>query len=213
MLAALKKRKELLLVFAIAFLAATLKFSGCLDGVTAESLRVKLLAAGPWTPVLFLAVYLVLSFAFFPGSVFFILASALFEETTAVLLSLIGAGSTAVAGYGVGRFGGKKLVERLILKRPAAFRLKVRFAERPVFLVLLLRYLPVPNIVQSMLCGALNVAFPQYVIVSILEVIPWIVGFVYFGRGIFSGQGTAAIAGVIVLFFVFLVGTYLKKKI
>jgi phospholipase D1/2 len=142
--------------------------------------RLKALGRTPWMPVVVALVYVCASLLMFPNTVLcFAIIMALGPQLGAAY-AFGGSLAAALAGYAIGRRGGKR-VEKLGVGPFARASAELRHGG---FMgVLALRLLPVaPFSATNILSGAARVRMLPYVTATLVGISPYILAFAAFGR-------------------------------
>lgn len=158
-------------------------------------------AAGPLGPVAFVALYVVLTVLFFPGSILTAAGGAAFGAALGTALAVTGATIGATGAFLIGRRAGRAQVEQIAGGRVE--KIDGWLARRGFLAVLYVRLIPViPFNALNYAAGVSAVATRDYVLGTALGVIPG--AFAYAALGSSLGDPTspefiAALALVIVL--------------
>jgi uncharacterized membrane protein YdjX (TVP38/TMEM64 family) len=105
--------------------------------------------------------------------------------------------------------------------RPALTRLITRFGypvprvtpQNALNVALLVRLTPgPPYFLQCFVLGVAEVPFRIYMIVSFLALLPWVIGAIVLGQGLFSGNFAAVMTGVGVLVVATIAVQWVRKK-
>ena len=122
-------------------------------------------------PLVYVALYTVLTVLFFPGALITAAGGALFGPVLATALTVVGATLGATAAFAIGRRLGREQVERIAGPRTAAVD---GWLERRGFLaVLYLRLLPlVPFNALNYAAGVTGVGRRDYVLATALGIVP-----------------------------------------
>lgn len=137
--------------------------------------------AGLWAPLLFIFVYLLGLVLFLPGTLLTLLGGALFGPWWGGLFSLIGATLGAGCAFLIARYlnsgwiektAGEKLHHLLQGVRQAGWRFVAFVRLVPIFPFNFLNYA----------LGLTSIPFSQYLITTLICIIPGTVGYSYFGH-------------------------------
>lgn len=143
------------------------------------------LTGSAWTPLLVAAVYTVASLTMFPITVLLVLTAVTFEPVVAVLYSILGTTLGAVLTYGIGRWGGRDLVHRLMGHRLKALSGKV--GQQGIVAVLTLRITPIaPFTLINVLAGATHIKPWDFVIGTALGLLPSVIALTAVGESIWQ---------------------------
>lgn len=155
---------------------------------------------GALGPVVYAAVYAVLTVALVPGLPLTLAAGALYGAVGGAAVSVIGASIGATAAFGLARRGARDSVERVRGERLAA--LEKRLGGKGLLALLALRLVPVvPFNALNYAAGATSIGVRDYVIATTFGIIPGAVAYAALGAGLddpasplFIGAAALAIA-------------------
>lgn len=151
-----------------------------------------------WTPLLVAAVYSVASLTMFPITVLLVLTAITFEPVVAMLYAVFGTTLGAILTYGLGRWGGRRLVHRLMGHRLKALSGKV--GRQGIVAVLALRMTPIaPFTLINILAGATHIRPRDFVIGTALGLLPSVVALTAVGESLWQLIAEPTIAKVGVL--------------
>lgn len=152
-----------------------------------------------WTPLLVAAVYAVASLTMFPITVLLVLTAITFEPVVAMLYAVFGTTLGAILTYGLGRWGGRRLVHRLMGHRLKA--LSGRVGRQGIVAVLALRMTPIaPFTLINVLAGATHIRPWDFVIGTALGLLPSVVALTAVGESLWQliAEPTLAKVGILV---------------
>jgi phospholipase D1/2 len=159
----------------------------------AESVRG--LGSTPWGIPLGILGFVAASLAAVPVTLLILTCSLVFGTMTGAGVALVSSVIAALLGYGIGRFTGRDLVERL-----AAGRLKQvsqRLRQRGVLTIVTVRIVPVaPFVVLNLLAGAMHISVRDFAIGTIIGMLPGIIALAIFAEGLMSLIGQADLRAV-----------------
>ena len=145
---------------------------------------------GPWGPVIFVALYVVATVFFVPGSVLTLGAGAVFGVVLGSVCVSISATLGATAAFLVGRYLARDAIARKIEKNEKFATIDRAVAREGWKIVLLTRLSPVfPFTLLNYAFGLTQVRLSHYVLASWLGMIPGTVMYVYLGSLIEAGAG------------------------
>ncbi len=160
----------------------------------------KQITGSPWTPVLVALIYVFASLLLFPITVLLILTSVVFDPLTAVVYAIIGTTLGALTTYGIGAWGGRKLVHRLMGHRLTA--ISQRVARKGIIAVVALRVTPIaPFSLINMVAGATHIRLTDFIVGTVLGLLPSVILLTMVGDGLWSALSdpTPARIGLLVL--------------
>src|SRR5215470_110562 len=137
---------------------------------------------GPWGPVIFVALYVVATVLFVPGSVLTLGAGAVFGVVLGSVCVSISATLGATAAFLVGRYLARDAIARKISKNEKFAAIDRAVADEGWKIVLLTRLSPVfPFTLLNYAFGLTRVKLGHYVLASWIGMIPGTVMYVYLG--------------------------------
>jgi len=145
---------------------------------------------GPWGPVIFIALYVVATVLFVPGSVLTLGAGAVFGVALGSVCVSISATLGATAAFLVGRYLARDAIARKIEKNKRFAVIDRAVADEGWKIVLLTRLSPVfPFTLLNYAFGVTRVKLSHYMLASWLGMIPGTVMYVYLGSLVNVGAG------------------------
>ncbi|PWU20006.1 MAG: hypothetical protein C5B50_04980 [Verrucomicrobia bacterium] len=145
---------------------------------------------GPWGPVIFVALYILATVLFVPGSVLTLGAGALFGVALGSVCVSISATLGATAAFLVGRYLARDAIARKIEKNQTFATIDRAVADEGWKIVLLTRLSPVfPFTLLNYAFGLTRVKLSHYVLASWIGMIPGTVMYVYLGSLVNVGAG------------------------
>lgn len=145
---------------------------------------------GPWGPVLFIALYVLATVLFVPGSVLTLGAGAVFGVVLGSLYVSISATIGATAAFLIGRYLARDAIARRLEKKANFALIDRAVAEEGWKIVLLTRLSPVfPFVLLNYAFGLTRVKLSHYVLASWLGMIPGTLMYVYLGSLVNVGAG------------------------
>ena len=152
---------------------------------------------------------------FFPGTPFTLIAGATFGVFWGSIISLIGNTLGALAAFFVARYFLKNYVERtLYIKYPKIKEYEHRFSQHGFATVVLLRLIPLfPFNALNYILGVTNVSARDYILGTVLGIIPGTIAFVYFGRALVMVSVFHIAFSVIAIIGLVYIGKQYEKKI
>ena len=137
---------------------------------------------GPWGPALFVALYVVATVLFLPGSVLTLGAGAVFGLAWGSVWVSLGSTLGAAASFLIGRHLARDAVQRRLGHNPRFAALDAAVAEAGWKIVLLVRLSPVfPFGLLNYAFGVTRVKFTHYLLASWIGMMPGTVLYVYLG--------------------------------
>ena len=171
---------------------AGLVLAGRSLGGLVPALADKVERLGTLAPVAFIAVYIVATVAFVPGSLLTLAAGALFGLVRGTAYVLVGATLGACAAFLIARYAARGLVERRFLGSARFAALDTALARQGRKIVFLLRLSPIfPFTLLNYALGVSGVRFVDFLVASV-GMIPGTLLYVYYGKAV---GDLAALAG------------------
>lgn len=134
-------------------------------------------------PIAIPLLFVVGSLVFFPITLLITLAAIVFDPVLAFAYALAGAMASAAAAYGVGAKLGRPVLRRLLGNRLNSVSRAI--ASRGVLAVMMLRVAPVaPYTAVNLVCGAAHIRFTDYMIGSVLGMVPGIAALTALGNSL-----------------------------
>lgn len=140
-------------------------------------------AERPWAPAFVVALFVLGGLVVFPVSVLIVTTVAVFDGWAGGVIAGVGAMASAVVTYVIGQRMGAGALRRLI--GPRINRIRRAFADRGVITVATVRLVPVaPFSFVNLVAGAAGVRFFDYLIGTVLGLMPGLILFTALGRQI-----------------------------
>jgi uncharacterized membrane protein YdjX (TVP38/TMEM64 family) len=159
-----------------------------------ESFAARLETLGPWAPFVFIAVYVVASVAFIPGSLLTLVAGAVFGLSRAIPLVFISAVLGSSAAFAIARVLAHDRVVRWLQRDARSAAVLDAVGGQGWRVVFLLRLSPLfPFNLLNYALGVSTVSYRDFLIGSI-GMLPGTILYVYYGKVI--GDVTAVAAGI-----------------
>ncbi len=177
-----------------------------------EDLRRVVTEAGPWAPVVFVALQVLLNVPPFPRTVFTVTAGVLFGSVWGLALTLLGTSVAAVLAFLLVRYTGGRLVRRYAV-HPKAIWVRRRLDHHGTLAVTSLRLIPmVPFAALNYLSGLSAVRFVPYLTGTVLGSIPGTVAIVVLGDAVTGAVPPALLTTSIVCAVVGLAGVVVAAR-
>ena len=152
--------------------------------ITVESFKEKIDSFGIWGPVIYIVLYVFRPLILFPAAVFSASAGAIWGLKGLIYL-VIGANLSAIAEFLIARYFAREMVEKLIKGKFSSIDQAV---EKNGFVTVLLIRL-IPNVawdIQNLALGLTKVKFRDYVLATLIGILPGSFALVYFGSSFIS---------------------------
>jgi uncharacterized membrane protein YdjX (TVP38/TMEM64 family) len=186
----------LVLAVALGSALAWLVLGGDLDTV-----RTTVESAGPWAPLSYVVVHVVLSLVPVPKNLLAGIAGVLFGLPLGILLSFVGSLAAASVTFALARRIGRDAVASLT--GPRVQRVEDMLREQGLVAVLLARLSPVPFTIVNYGAGVSPITWRDYLVGTAVGVVPGTVGYVALGASAGQDASTIVLAGTLaVLLFV-----------
>ena len=168
---------------------------------------------GPWGPGLLAAVFVVGSLIAVPVTLLILVTALAYGPVLGTLYALGGSVLAAVVTYGIGHYLGRSTVERLSGGR--ARRWSERLARSGILTIVAVRIIPVaPFTVINLFAGASRISFRDYLIGTLIGMVPGVAAMAVFAEGILALLSDADLIHflVVALALVFIVGLTLLAR-
>jgi uncharacterized membrane protein YdjX (TVP38/TMEM64 family) len=143
-------------------------------------IKVEVLEAGAWAPIVYVLMYAIGPSFLVPGAVMTIAGGLAFGTAWGSVYSLVGADIGAVVAFGAGRFLGRSFVEKFVGDRFQAALDKI--ARNGFQIILYLRIVPViPYNALNLIAGASPITFRDYFWASMIGMVPGTILFAFLG--------------------------------
>jgi len=162
-----------------------LKYFGVdFSNITIESFKAKIDSLGVWGPIVYIVFYVIRPLVLFPAAVLSASAGVIWGVKGLIYL-LIGAYISAFAEFLIARYVARDSIERLLKGKAAHFD---KVIEKNGFIaVLLIRLIPnLPWDVQNLGLGLTKVKFRDYILATVIGILPGSFVLVYFGSSFIS---------------------------
>lgn len=151
--------------------------------VLAEGVRH--LNSTPWGIPLGIVGFVVASLAAVPVTLLILTCSLVFGAVTGASVAFVGSVVSAVLGYGIGRVTGRGLVDRLANGRVQ--QLSRKLGRRGILTIITVRIIPVaPFAVLNLLAGTMHISVRDFVIGTMIGMLPGIIALAIFAEGLLS---------------------------
>ncbi len=161
-----------------------------------RTLRDVVAAAGPWGPVIYLALMLLRCLTFAPASPFVLAAGLLWGPVMGVVWALIGMNLSAWAAYWVARGLGRGWFASH--EGPWLHSVEERLRSRPFMASMVLRFIFLPFDVTNFACGLVEIPFLPYAAGTFLGILPGVATFAMFGGAWHDPRALGASAALLV---------------
>lgn len=170
-------------------------------------------------PIVFIAVYVVATVAFLPGTPLTLLAGLLFGPVWGTLWTMIGATLGATSAFLLGRYVARDLVESWAAKNEQLKRLDEGVEKHGWRMLIITRLVPLfPFNLQNYAYGLTRIRLDAYVLVSGVCMVPGIAAYTFAGGSLETAQDDLGKAfvylGISAVFFVLvsLIPGWLTKR-
>jgi uncharacterized membrane protein YdjX (TVP38/TMEM64 family) len=191
-------RAALILIFTAIVLVLYFVFD--LQQLGIRQIREVVADFGFWAPVAFVILYALFSVFLIPIVPLAILGGIMFGTFWGTILGSISSALGSVPEFYMGRHLAGPFVEKYLKPRfKLVFEHEERFAEKGFVSVLFLRFIPIlPFSALNYALGATKVSFKDYILATLIGVVPNVFLYVYFGDALAAGN-ISAIVGVVVI--------------
>lgn len=138
---------------------------------------------GIWSPVVFVALYILCSLLFVPSTPFILASGVLFGPFRGFIYVMIGSLVVAFISFYAVRFFGEGAVRKILKDNyKDLYKYDKKIQKRGVWSVFLLRLLPVPFMVMNVALGLTQIRTSHYMVGTMLGIIPTSFLFVFLGE-------------------------------
>lgn len=128
-----------------------------------------------------------------------------------IVISLVAIAANMALGYAIARYLFRPVLARLLERY--GYQVPRITPENALNILLLVRLTPgPPYAVQTYLLGAGEAPFRKYLVVSWVCILPWAIGAIVLGKGLFGGNFAAVLVGIGVLVAASVVLQWVRKK-
>jgi uncharacterized membrane protein YdjX (TVP38/TMEM64 family) len=165
-----------------------LYFTTGLSDLRPEQFREWILNFGIFAGIIFILLYAIAPILLIPGSILSLSAGTIFGPLMGSIYVIIGASIGAIISFFTARYFGHAIQEKLSQAKGLGMdKLEDQFKHRGFFIVLLLRLIPLfPYSILNYALGLTMVPARDYVLGTILGMIPGVFAYVYLGSNIFN---------------------------
>ena len=194
----------LVLAVAIGSGLAWLVLGGDLDTV-----RTTVESAGPWAPLTYVVLHVVLTLVPVPKNLLAGIAGVLFGLPLGILLSFVGSLAAASVTFALARRIGREAVASLT--GPRVRRVEDLLRQQGLVAVLLARLSPVPFTIVNYGAGVSPITWRDYLLGTAVGVVPGTVGYVALGASAGQDAATFVLAGTVTVL-LFVVTVFLGRR-
>lgn len=177
--------------------------------------REAILGLGPLAPLGFIALFVLGTVLFLPGTIFTILGGAVFGVFWGTVFGVIGASLGAIGAHWTARILGKPTVDAIVEKRfPKAYSYNDQIEKNGFLTVLILRITPlIPYNGLNFALAYSPVKMSDYFWATFFGIIPSVLTYVYFGDALASLTAENIIFAIIAIVGYMSLTAILAKKI
>ncbi len=199
-------RNRIILFSAILAIAALGYFSGLFQYLAPDRMRVLLIEAGAWGPVIIVVLFTLLEPFGTPGAFFLLAAATLWPFWFALMVNWLGAVGAGMFGFTFARYLGRDWVEARMPERLRRWDDRLSNSGLPI--VILFRMVFFLNPASHWALGLSRVPLSTAIVGTAIGYAPWVVLWTYFGAeildwfeaqsiGIWIAVGVAVVAIVV----------------
>ena len=200
------------ILLAIFALIIWLDSTGLKQKMNADHYRSLLTGTDCPAPAVYLGICIVAPNLMFPYAVIIIAGGIIFGPVKGILLSAIGGCLSAVIGYYIARFLGRKTIEKYFL-RGRWQDVDKKISNNSILAMLIIRTIGVPFCIENYLGGILGVSLGPYLIGSLIGMLPWIIALTIFGESLMQMNRYVFFMAVLALISVYTLTYLFAKKI
>ena len=189
-------QKRLLLLGALLALALLAYATGLYEYLAPDRMRELVRGAGPFGPVVIVALFAVMQPFGVPGALFLLVVVSLWPFEVALGINYAGAVGAGMVGFACARFFGRATIEH---RMPVRLReWDDRLSQRGLPVVIGFRFMLFLNPASHWALGLSQVAVPTALLGTLIGFAPWVVAWTWFGAEIlvWLEEQTLAIVGV-----------------
>jgi len=178
-----KLQKIMFIVFLILVIVSIILYKIFGENLDITQVNNQLKSFGIWAPIIFIVIY-TFGTIFIPSTPFMAIAGIFFDFTYGLIYTIIGGLLSSIVVFAFARKTGQDSVEKLLKNKYAGYLTKydARLKEGGIFSLIILRIMPImPFNVLNILMGISKIEIRNYVIGTVLGLIPSNVVTVYFG--------------------------------
>lgn len=154
-----------------------------IHGIDQQQLQVWLQQMGIWTPILYIAIYLIATICILPSTPLNLTGGAIFGTVWGTIWTSIAAILAAVMAFGFSRTIGSNFVAQKLRGRWQGIDREL--AQGGFFYIFAIRLLPlVPYGIVNFAAGLTSIKFRDYFLGTVLGTVPGILPFVMMGAGL-----------------------------
>lgn len=179
-----KLQRIILVVFLILIVGSLFFYQVSSDSINLETIRQHLKNFGIWTPLIFIIFY-TLSIIFIPSTPLMIIAGILFGFKYGFIYTVIGGFTSSVIVFNLSRKLGKEWVESILEHKYLKYinEYNKRLERGAVWDLIILRITPImPLNALNILMGVSRIKTEEYIIGTIIGLVPGNIVVVYFGN-------------------------------
>jgi phospholipase D1/2 len=188
------------------------------EWLNVETLReiAEKIEAYPFTPIIVLVIFSFAAVLAFPVTLLIISTGLTFGPVWGSVYAIAGSIISAMIGYGIGHYMGKKTIKKLA--GSSISRLSRRLAEHGILTIITVRIVPVaPFAVINLVAGSTHIKLRDFIVGTLIGMLPGILAITIFADSLMStirNPNTTQVAiffGIVLVIFAVMIG--LKKLI
>jgi uncharacterized membrane protein YdjX (TVP38/TMEM64 family) len=156
---------------------------------------------GLWAPVIFILLFAVRPFIFFPATILSLSAGLLFGTQKAILLLLIAENLSALVSYSIGKYFGAVIISKFDNKNKALRMFETYFHTNDFITILSLRLIFAPFDLVGYVAGATAIPYRSFAVATFVGIIPGLLMSAFLGGSLANPYyiGVAVILFVVAL--------------
>lgn len=178
-----KIQKIIFLVFISLIVGSLIGYKFGADNLDVNLVENEIKSFGIWAPFVFIMLYTITTF-FLPSTPFMIIAGVIFGLKIGLIYVIIGGTISSISLFQISRYLGKNWVEDILQKRYFSHlgEYNKRLESGAIFDLVLFRLMPImPFNVLNILMGVSRIKIGEYIIGTILGLLPSSILSVFFG--------------------------------
>lgn len=203
-----KTYKILIVVFALIVMLIGLNSHRC---VTPYEIKKFLIGFGILAPIVYIVLFTFVPLTLFPDALLALSAGLVFGIIPGIIYTIIGALSGGTLAFLISRKVGKDKISRKLIQHEKMYSL---IEKRGFLLILCLRLIPlIPFDVISYVSGVTNVKYKDYILATLLGILPGVIILVSLGDAVSSSEQSRLYVSLAALVLLFAIAPKGKKYI
>ncbi len=164
---------------------------------------------GLWAPIIFILLFAIRPFVFFPATILSLSAGLIFGTAKAVVILFIAENLSAFVSYSLGKYFGKDIITKLDKDNKVMKSFEAYLQDNDFISILSLRLIFAPFDLVGYMAGATSITYRSFALATFLGIIPGLLMSAFLGGSIANPY---YIGVAVVLFIVAIVISKIVKK-